>query len=104
MLEIYVAQPLSEYTRSNECPSSYLHQGYVFAFVRLSVSCITQKLRYFAQIFRAAECIASNKRLDFCGYTDHESDPGILAELLLLRNMGSCKNVTSSSVNNDYSV
>jgi len=56
--------------------------GYVSAFVRLSVSGITQKLSMnFDEIFpRSGTCDYSIKRLDFGCDPDHDADPGIFKE------------------------
>ena len=61
---------------------AYLHQGdYSFGVVGLSVNMITQtaETTNFDDISREAECMTSNKRLDFDGDPDHDSDPGIFS-------------------------
>jgi len=70
--------------------------GYVFAFVCLSVSRITQEFVdehcYYMNFIRDVEFVTNNKSVDFGADPDLETVPGILTEFLPQRDRGNCKN------------
>ena len=63
------------------CYYYYLRQiGYVFVFLCLLASDITQKVagEFSMNFFGGVECVTGIRWLDFGGYPGHDADPAII--------------------------